>query len=149
MAFLDRLGGHGDRVSALPAGRDRAARPGRAAGQPRPGTLVYCCGPEPLLAAVEERCAGWPAGSLHVERFAPRTGEFVDDDFEVELARSGRVVPVPAGVSILSAVQDAGVSVLSSCQEGTCGTCETGVLRAGSTTATRYSPTPSGRSATS
>jgi ferredoxin len=38
------------------------------------------------------------------------------------------VVPVPAGVSILRAVQDAGVAVLSSCQEGTCGTCETAVL---------------------
>lgn len=30
-------------------------------------TLVYCCGPEPLLTAVEERC---PAGRLRLERFA-------------------------------------------------------------------------------
>ena len=33
-------------------------------------TLVYCCGPEPLLNAVDEHCAAWPQGSLHVERFS-------------------------------------------------------------------------------
>jgi ferredoxin len=49
-------------------------------------------------------------------------------DFEVVLAASGKTVPVPAGVSILKAVEEAGVPVLSSCQEGTCGTCETVVL---------------------
>ena len=43
--------------------------------RPQPDTLVYCCGPEPLLAAVEQRCAAWPAGALHVERFAARPVE--------------------------------------------------------------------------
>jgi ferredoxin len=38
------------------------------------------------------------------------------------------VLAVPAGRSILDVVEDSGVSVLSSCQEGTCGTCETTVL---------------------
>jgi ferredoxin len=37
-------------------------------------------------------------------------------------------VRVPAGVSILKSLEEAGVPVLSSCQEGTCGTCETEVL---------------------
>ena len=35
---------------------------------------------------------------------------------------------VPPEQSILSAVEEAGIGVLSSCQEGTCGTCETPVL---------------------
>ncbi|HEY0357634.1 MAG TPA: 2Fe-2S iron-sulfur cluster binding domain-containing protein, partial [Mycobacteriales bacterium] len=48
--------------------------------------------------------------------------------FEVELARSGLTLEVPPDRSILSVVEAAGVQVLSSCQEGTCGTCETGVL---------------------
>ena len=39
-------------------------------GCAEPGTLVYCCGPEPLLDAVQQRCTTWPPGSLHVERFA-------------------------------------------------------------------------------
>ncbi|MEU7088816.1 PDR/VanB family oxidoreductase [Streptomyces achromogenes] len=99
-------------------------------GTPRPGTLVYCCGPEPLLKAVEERCAGWPAGTLHVERFTPREPQapLRDGAFEVELARTGVTVAVPPDTSVLRAVEEAGVSVLSSCREGTCGTCETTVL---------------------
>jgi len=128
MAFLDRLGGHGDRVSVRPEDETGLLDLDSLLAVPSPGVLVYCCGPEPLLAAVERRCGSWPVGSLRVERFAPLPGEFADGDFEVELAQSGRVVPVPAGVSILRAVQDAGVAVLSSCQEGTCGTCETAVV---------------------
>jgi ferredoxin-NADP reductase len=99
-------------------------------GTPQPDTLVYCCGPEPLLVAVEQRCADWPAGALHLERFAPKdVGEPVlTGAFEVELALTGRTLTVPPEKSILSVVEEAGVQVLSSCQEGTCGTCETAVL---------------------
>jgi ferredoxin-NADP reductase len=98
--------------------------------QPRDDLLIYCCGPEPLLAAVEGRCACWPTGALHVERFAPRSvGEPVlDTAFEVELRISGKTVTVPVGTSILEAVRAAGVEVLSACSEGICGTCETAVL---------------------
>jgi ferredoxin len=46
----------------------------------------------------------------------------------VELAQSGMTLDVPPDRSILEVVEAAGVQVLSSCQEGTCGTCETGVL---------------------
>ncbi|WP_030897427.1 PDR/VanB family oxidoreductase [Streptomyces sp. NRRL F-5126] len=99
-------------------------------GVARDGTAVYCCGPEPLLAAVEERCASWPPSALHMERFAPRAGgdAVPEEPFEVELAQSGMTLTVPADRSVLEAVEDAGVPVLSSCREGTCGTCETGVL---------------------
>ena len=99
-------------------------------GAPRPDTLVYCCGPEPLLRAVEQHCAGWPPGSLHVERFSPKeVGEPVlAGAFEVELAQSGLTLTVGPDESILGVVEAAGVAVLSSCAEGTCGTCETPVL---------------------
>ena len=46
----------------------------------------------------------------------------------VTLTIEGRQVTVPAGTSILETVERAGVSVLSSCREGTCGTCETAVV---------------------
>jgi ferredoxin-NADP reductase len=99
-------------------------------GEPRDDTLVYCCGPEPLLAAVESRCAAWPDGALHVERFAPKEFDapLRQESFEVELAQAGLVLEVPPEKSILAVVEEAGVQVLSSCQEGTCGTCETAVL---------------------
>ncbi|HXT93830.1 MAG TPA: cytochrome P450, partial [Trebonia sp.] len=97
-------------------------------GQPRADTLVYCCGPEPLLAAAESRCAHWPAGVLRVERFAPAKEEGVENAFDIELARSGLTLTVPPGRSVLATVAGAGIDVLSSCTEGTCGTCETTVL---------------------
>jgi ferredoxin-NADP reductase len=136
MAFLDALDalqaetGHGRRISLHPQDEVGLIDLDRILGTPRPGTLVYCCGPEPLLKAVEERCVGWPSGSLHLERFAPKdVGEPVlTGAFEVELAGSGMTLTVPPEKSIMEAVREAGISVSSSCQEGTCGTCETAVL---------------------
>jgi ferredoxin-NADP reductase len=131
MAFLESFEEvTGQRVTLHPQDEVGLIDLDRLLGTPRPDTLVYCCGPEPLLRAVEERCAAWPDGSLHVERFTPReVGDPVmTGSFEVELATSGLVLTVPPEKSVLQVVDEAGVSVLSSCQEGTCGTCETTVL---------------------
>jgi ferredoxin-NADP reductase len=129
MAFLDRLAAYGDRVSVCPQDETGLLDLDTLLGTPRDDTLVYCCGPEPLLAAVEERCARWPAGALHVERFTAREVDSTGDTaFEVVLQQSGRTLTVPPGASILKVVEESGLTVLSSCQEGTCGTCETGVL---------------------
>ncbi|MFD5840598.1 PDR/VanB family oxidoreductase [Streptomyces chartreusis] len=89
--------------------------------------LVYCCGPEPLLKAVEEAC---PTGQLRVERFAAPVVERDGDDtaFEVECRRSGVTLNVDAGTSILEAAENAGLAVASSCRDGICGSCETRVL---------------------
>ncbi|WP_324278008.1 hypothetical protein [Blastococcus brunescens] len=38
-------------------------------GEPRPGVRIYCCGPAPLLAAIEAVCADWPPHALRTERF--------------------------------------------------------------------------------
>jgi ferredoxin-NADP reductase len=129
-AFTDELAGYGDRVHLWPQDERGLLPVDELLATPTVGTLVYCCGPAPLLAAVEQRCAGWPAGTLHLERFAPVAAApgVADEPFEVELARSRKTVVVPAGTSILHAVEAAGVVVLSSCQEGTCGTCETEVV---------------------
>jgi ferredoxin-NADP reductase len=100
--------------------------------EPRSGTLVYCCGPEPLISAVEKHCAGWPEGALHVERFAapaqPVRDPADEHSVEVVLARSGRSVLVPAERPILDVLLESGVDVLSDCREGICGTCEVDVL---------------------
>ncbi|WCE01522.1 PDR/VanB family oxidoreductase [Streptomyces sp. HUAS 31] len=89
--------------------------------------LVYCCGPEPLLKAVEAVC---PAGQLRVERFAAPVVERDGDDtaFEVECRRSGVTLNVDAGTSVLEAAENAGLAVASSCRDGICGSCETRVL---------------------
>jgi cytochrome P450/ferredoxin-NADP reductase len=130
MAFLDELAVYGDKVSVRPQDETGFLDLDGLLGTPRPDTLVYCCGPEPLLEAVEARCAGWPKGSLHVERFVakPLTEPVLAEAFEVHLAQSDLTLSVPTNRSILSVLQEAGIGVLSSCGEGTCGTCETAVL---------------------
>jgi ferredoxin-NADP reductase len=130
MAFLDELAVYGDKVSLQPQDETGLLDLAGLLGQPRSDTKVYCCGPEPLLAAVEQHCAGWPKGALHVERFVarPLTEPVLTEAIEVYLAQSQLTLTVPPDKSILSAVEEAGVGVLSSCAEGTCGTCETPVL---------------------
>ncbi|MCZ9345776.1 iron-sulfur cluster-binding domain-containing protein, partial [Streptomyces sp. TRM76130] len=116
----------GDRVTFAPEDETGLLDLAPVLGGVPDGTLVYCCGPGPLLDAVEERC---PPGILRTERFRPKEQPVVAvDGFEVVLARSGRTVAVPPDVSVLEAVRAAGVEVLYSCAEGTCGTCETEVV---------------------
>lgn len=129
MAYLDLLEEFGDRVTVQPQDTDGILDLDSVLGVPRDDTVVYCCGPEVLLDAVEERCVAWPKGALHVERFSPKTrADEVDTAFEVEFARSGVTATVPAGVSILDVATHNGVFAVRSCSEGVCGTCETVVM---------------------
>jgi ferredoxin len=130
MAFLPELARYGDKVVVAPEDECGLLDLPGWLGVPQPGTRVYCCGPAPLLAAAEQLCQNWPPYSLHVERFTPKEfgAPVRPGPFEVELRRSGRTVTVPDGSSVLTALRLAGVGVLSSCQQGVCGTCETTVL---------------------
>jgi len=135
MAFAAELREqYADRITLCPQDETGLLDLDALLGQPVAGTSVYCCGPAPLIDAVWSRGRAWPPGSLHVERFSPVTGPtaaasaVAESAFEVELTLSGRTLTVPAGTAILQAIEDAGVPVVSSCREGTCGTCETAVL---------------------
>ncbi|MFD5422768.1 PDR/VanB family oxidoreductase [Streptomyces sp. NPDC127069] len=124
MPFLPELAAYGDRVTVV--AQDEAGLPDLAplAGI-RPGTLVYCCGPEPLMEAVRE-AAPEPA-AVHLERFgAAATGPA--RAFTVELARTGGAVEVAADESALSAVRRVLPDTPYSCEQGFCGTCRHRVL---------------------
>ncbi len=97
--------------------------------EPRPDTLVYCCGPDRLMTAVEQATAHWPAGRVHFEWFTPRaTSTTATDGFEIVCSRAGHVLSVPADRSILSVLLQAGLDIGFSCEQGICGACETRVL---------------------
>lgn len=129
MAFLDELEVYGDRVVVLPQDEVGLLDLPAILGDPVPGRAVYACGPEPLLAALEDAMASRDGERLHLERFSPKGPvDASGDAFEVEVASTGARVTVGEGVSIIDALADAGVDVDFSCREGTCGTCETGVL---------------------
>jgi ferredoxin-NADP reductase len=130
MAFLDGLSPYGDRVLLRPEDEFGLLDLRGFLGQPREGVRLYCCGPAPLLAAMETVAADWPPHALRTERFVAdeRGAPVRSTPFEVELARTGVTVKVTTDVTVLDAVADAGVDVLSSCRQGICGTCETTVL---------------------
>jgi ferredoxin-NADP reductase len=127
MAFAAELAALGDRVRIRPQDEHGLLNLVAELSDMDDNTAVYCCGPEPLLNAV---AALVPSSLLHVERFAPTAiaANGPDTEFDVELNRSGKIVRVPAGRSVLASIEAAGVPVLFSCREGTCGTCETEVL---------------------
>lgn len=130
MGFLDELEKYGDRVQVCPQDTDGLLDLPGALERHGTQARVYVCGPSPLLDAVEALSAAWPSGVLRTERFVAKeqAAPARDVAFEVELVRSGLSVTVTPNSSILDAVRSAGVQVLSSCREGTCGTCEAGVL---------------------
>jgi ferredoxin-NADP reductase len=130
MAFLDELAAYGERVQVVPQDEHGLLDLTSFLGEPRPGVRIYSCGPAPLLAAMEAACSEWPPYSLRTERFvADETGAPVrTTPFEVELARSGATVTVTPDMTIVDALGQVGVEVLTSCRRGVCGTCETTVL---------------------
>jgi phthalate 4,5-dioxygenase reductase subunit len=93
------------------------------------GEQIYCCGPRNLMQEVRDMSGHWPVSAVHFESFGDGVGAKVSDrPFRVRLARTGRVVEVPVGTSILERLRAAGYEQRSSCESGSCGTCRTGLL---------------------
>lgn len=97
--------------------------------QPK-GAHLYCCGPRGLMESVRDMTGHWSSSSVHFEDFGAGQAARAADDapLRVRLARSGDVVDVPAGVSILEALRMTGRQLASSCESGTCGTCRVGLV---------------------
>jgi ferredoxin-NADP reductase len=134
MAFATELAErYPDRVTVWPQDENGLLDLASLLGSPEEDTLVYCCGPEALLSAVEGHCTDWHTGALHIERFAARTPTSDEDSqaleqFEVVCRRSGTSFEVKSGESILEVLESAEIPVMASCYEGVCGTCEARVL---------------------
>ena len=98
---------------------------------PEPGTHLYVCGPRGFMDAVlaTARAQGWPEDRIHYEFFgATVVTTDADADFDVKLARSGRVIPVRREQTVAQALAAAGVDLPVSCEQGVCGTCLTRVI---------------------
>lgn len=98
---------------------------------PAPGTHLYVCGPKGFMDAVlaTARAQGWPEDRIHYEFFgAAVVTTDADADFDVKLAKSGRVIPVRREQTVAQALAAAGVDLPVSCEQGVCGTCLTRVI---------------------
>lgn len=99
-------------------------------GRREEGTHLYCCGPRPLMDAVRAAAGDWPAGTVHFEDFGgiPVEAQAGDRPFRIRIRSTGAVYDVPVGKTMLQVLLEHGVTVPSSCESGTCGTCMTGLV---------------------
>ena len=91
---------------------------------------LYVCGPQAMIAALIDKAVqrGWPRERVHFELFAAAAPQAGDRGFEVELRRSGRVLTVPPGRTIVDVMEAAGCDPLYDCRRGECGVCVADVL---------------------
>lgn len=98
---------------------------------PEAGVHLYVCGPRGFMDAVlsTARAQGWPEGQLHYEFFSAEVVHADSDaSFEVKIASTGKVIRVAKELSVTQALAAAGFDILTSCEQGVCGTCLTKVL---------------------
>ncbi|WLD58450.1 PDR/VanB family oxidoreductase [Salinispirillum sp. LH 10-3-1] len=101
------------------------------AAKPEVAVHIYVCGPEAFNDAVINtyEAAGWPKRQLHTEYFVGVDADTSGDgSFEVELARSGVKFTIPADKTVADVLIDNDIDLLTSCEQGICGTCVTKVL---------------------
>lgn len=92
---------------------------------------LYVCGPAGFIDHVvtTAKAMGWAQDNIHLEYFgAPAQDTSGDQGFEVRIASTGKVYPIAAGVSVVEALRKEGIDILTSCEQGVCGTCLTRVL---------------------
>ncbi|OIR07194.1 phthalate dioxygenase reductase [mine drainage metagenome] len=95
------------------------------------GAQLYLCGPRPFMDLVVATAAmGWPPEAVHLEYFAaaPQPDAVSERAFTVRLARSGASYVIPEDKTIVAALAAQGVDIPTSCEQGICGTCLTGVI---------------------
>jgi ferredoxin-NADP reductase len=130
LAYLDELAHHGNRVTIHTADERGRARIDDWMPAPDAPAIVYACGPERVLDAVDAWAASLGRHRVRLERFTARADDGrAATAFEVEVASSGAVVTVARDESIVEALRRVDVDVITSCAQGVCGTCETGILR--------------------
>lgn len=72
---------------------------------------------------------GWDDARIHHEFFA---GDVVsldsDEAFDVRIASTGKTIPLAKGATVAEALAQAGIEIPTSCEQGICGTCLTGII---------------------
>jgi len=128
--FLEELAAHGDRIEVRMDDEQQGFLDIAGLIRAAPDAHFYCCGPKPMMAAftAATQASGLPPARVHVEYFQPVADVEPQGGFLVELAKTGRIIAIPPGKTILETLQAAGVATASSCEAGICGECQVPVL---------------------
>ncbi len=100
-------------------------------GAPEAGKHLYVCGPTGFINFVTStaKTAGWAPGNIHLEYFGAAPQDTSNDgSFDVKIASTGQTYTIGAKDNIIEVLKDKGIEILTSCEQGVCGTCITRVL---------------------
>jgi ferredoxin-NADP reductase len=125
MAWLSELEQeHGDRLRVHVDDEGTGLDVGALVNDIAADTELYMCGPIRLMDAVRRQWAnrGLPPTSLRFETFG-NSGAWAPEEFTVSIPSDGRTVVVPKNLSMLDALEQAGVEVMWDCRKGECGLC--------------------------
>ena len=130
MPFVDDLTALGGDIRLAP--RDEVGRADLVEEiAAHPDALVYACGPERMLSALRDVIPDDASGNgrLRYEYFAAPVVEYEPGGpFVIRLETTGLDVEVDPDTSVLEALRSVGIEILSDCEEGICGSCETHVI---------------------
>lgn len=93
---------------------------------------LYVCGPTGFIDFIVKgaKASEWSEEAIHLEYFGSKpTDQTLHRPFSVQIASSGLIVEVPVDKTVTTALEEQGVSIPVSCEQGVCGTCLTRVLK--------------------
>ena len=98
--------------------------------KPKFSNKIYVCGPgEMIQNAIKIGLEfGWNESDIHYEYFKNENEIHKNSTFKIDLARSAMSLEVPSGKSVLQILKENGVNLVSSCEQGACGTCKVRVI---------------------
>ncbi len=96
-----------------------------------PDGEFYVCGPIGMLENAKRQWqqSGRPAEQLRFETFG-NSGRYASEPFTVKIPRLGMQVDVPQNVTMLDALEAAGIEMISDCRRGECGLCALTIIEA-------------------
>jgi vanillate O-demethylase ferredoxin subunit len=105
--------------------------PAKVLADPPEDTHLFICGVDwwldPVVALAKKN--GWAEEFIHIERFtAKASAPLLDKVFEVKIASTGAVFKIPGDKSVSAFLEENGIKVPTSCEQGLCGTCKVKIL---------------------
>ncbi|WP_018296687.1 cytochrome P450/oxidoreductase [Corynebacterium lubricantis] len=131
MSYLDDVvRDHGANATLYISDEDTRMDIGQFADRYEEGIQLMTCGPDRFTSEVLEVTKLWPEDTVRRESFTATTLLDPDqnEEFTVELNSTGVEYQVPANMTLLETLENAGVELYAECREGICGTCEVGIV---------------------
>jgi len=111
--------------------RDQLLNPAALLQDQPEDTQLFICGvdwwQDPIINLAEQK--GFTKERIHVERFTAKVPPAaLDKVFEVKIASTGAVYKIPGDKTVTAFLEEQGVKIPTSCEQGICGTCKVKVI---------------------